>query len=313
MSSAAAVIDVQHLSKTFLTPLALRKVRAVQDVSFRVSRGQIFGFLGPNGAGKTTTIKVLTNLIRPSSGKVSVLGGSPSDLHVRLKTGFLPEMPNFYDYLSAREFLDIMARFYGLGGRTRRKRVDEMLELVGMTYAAKRKLRKFSKGMLQRIGIAQALIGDPELVILDEPMSGLDPIGRKEVRDIIASLKQKGRTVFFSSHILSDIEMICDEVVVLNRGRNVAAGPLDSLLHPGRVMSEIVAQGPGDVEALPGKAVSMEGKPGFLRLQCSPDEVDSTIQTLMQRGFHIKSVTEARMSLEDLIVSKAFQEDSRDD
>jgi len=205
MSQPAAVIEVRHLRKTFRSPLALKKIRAVKDVSFTVGRGQIFGFLGPNGAGKTTTIKVLTSLIRPSSGDVSILGGNPDDLRVRMKIGYLPETPNFYDYLTAREFLDIMGRFYGIDRKQRRKKVDELLELVGLTYAARRKLRKFSKGMLQRVGIAQALIGDPELVILDEPMSGLDPIGRREVREIITGLKAKGRTVFFSSHILSDI------------------------------------------------------------------------------------------------------------
>lgn len=313
MSQPAAVIEVEHLRKTFRSPLALRKVRAVQDVSFTVGRGQIFGFLGPNGAGKTTTIKVLTSLILPSAGKVNVLGGRPTDRKTRLKMGYLPETPNFYDYLTAREFLDIMARFYGLGRKARRSRVDEMLDMVGMTYAAKRKLRKFSKGMLQRIGIAQALIGDPELVILDEPMSGLDPIGRKDVRGIISSLKQRGRTVFFSSHILSDIEMICDEVVVLNKGRAVTAGPLDELLRPDQLMTEILAQGEGDVAEIPGTPIEPEHRPGFLRMQCKPSEVEMTLQALLQKGFTIRSVTEARIGLEDLLVSRAFQGEEKGD
>jgi len=313
MSQPAAVIEVEHLQKTFRSPLALRKISAVQDVSFVVGRGQIFGILGPNGAGKTTTIKVLTSLIRPSAGKVNVLGGNPGDLSIRLKTGYLPETPNFYDYLTAREFLDIMARFYGLGRRERHKRVDELLEMVGMTYAAKRKLRKFSKGMLQRIGIAQALVGDPELVILDEPMSGLDPIGRKDVRDIIDSLKAKGRTVFFSSHILSDIEMICDEVVILNKGHVVTAGPLSELLRPGKLMSEILARGEGDVGDLPGTTVSIEDRPGFLRLQCEPVDVDDILRSLLQKGFKILSVTEAHVGLEDLLISRAFQREVEGD
>jgi len=313
MTQPAAVIEVEHLRKTFRSPLALRKVRAVQDVSFTVGRGQIFGFLGPNGAGKTTTIKVLTSLIQPSAGNVTVLGGKPTELKTRAKIGYLPETPNFYDYLTAREFLDIMARFYGLGRKARRKRVDEMLDMVGMTYAAKRKLRKFSKGMLQRIGIAQALIGDPELVILDEPMSGLDPIGRKDVRDIISSLKERGHTVFFSSHILSDIEMICDEVVVLNKGRAVTAGPLDELLRPGQLMTEILAQGDGSAEDISGTSLELEHRPGFLRLQCKPAEVDVTLQSLLQNGFTIRSVTEARIGLEDLLISKAFQGEAADD
>ena len=311
MSSRAAVIEVEHLKKTFRSPMAVKKIRAVKDVSFTVGRGQIFGFLGPNGAGKTTTIKVLTSLIRPSSGKVSVFGGDPGDLNVRRKIGYLPETPNFYDYLTAREFLDIMGRFYGLDRKHRRRRVDELLETVGLTYAAKRKLRKFSKGMLQRVGIAQALIGDPELVILDEPMSGLDPIGRREVREIIANLKTEGKTVFFSSHILSDIEMICDEVVILNRGEAVTSGALDDLLKPENLMSEILAQGNADLSDAGIEHTSMD-KPGLFRVQCRPQEVDATLALLLEKGFKIRSVTEARMTLEDLLVSRAFQQEDKD-
>ena len=313
MSSPAAVIEVEHLRKTFRSPMALKKIRAVKDVSFRVSRGQIFGFLGPNGAGKTTTIKVLTSLIKPSSGRVSILGGSPGDLRVRAKIGYLPETPNFYDYLTAREFLDIMGRFYGLDRKKRRRRVDELLEMVGLTYAAKRKLRKFSKGMLQRVGIAQALIGDPELVILDEPMSGLDPIGRKEVREIISDLKAKGRTVFFSSHILSDIEMLCDEVVILDKGQAVTSGTLEDLLRPDDLTSEIIAQGEVDHHGLPGINMVEEGRPGLVKVQCKPDEVDATLRLLLEKGFKIRSVTEARITLEDLLVSKAFQQEVDND
>jgi len=302
-------IVVEHLVKTFRTPLALKKVRAVRDISFRVKRGEIFGFLGPNGAGKTTTIKVLTSLIRPTKGRVEVLGGRPGDLKVARRMGFLPETPNFYDYLTGEEFLDIIARFYELDYKTRKKRVAELLDLVGLGYAAKRKLRKYSKGMLQRIGIAQALIGDPELVILDEPLSGLDPIGRRQVRDIIADLKTRGKTVFFSSHILSDIEMICDEVAILNKGKVVTAGALDELLSGGHVMAEIVAEGSIHSKELPDFLKEVDQGPGFIKVNCDFKLVNEALRYLMDQGLRIKNVTEARISLEDLLMKHAFEEE----
>ncbi len=204
---------------------------------------EIFGFLGPNGAGKTTTIKILMGLLRPSTGRAMLFGLPAGDMRAKRRIGYLPESPYFYDHLSAREYLDLVGRLFGLGGAERRRRSDELLDRVGLFAPRTRPMRGYSKGMLQRVGLAQALIGDPELVVLDEPMSGLDPIGRKEVRDIIAALRDEGRTVFFCTHILSDAELLCDRVAIIVKGRVREMGPLGDLVEPRVLSVEIVYRG----------------------------------------------------------------------
>ncbi len=214
----SAVIEVNDLKKTYLTPFARRRVEALRGVTFSVEQGQIFGFVGPNGAGKTTTIRMLMGLIRATSGSAKLLGHPIPSRAARAQVGFLPETPYFYDYLTVPELLDLAGRLFGLPGPLRKKRADELIDRVGLGRARHQSLKKFSKGMLQRAGLAQALMNDPALVVLDEPMSGLDPIGRKEVRDLIVSLRDAGKTVFFSTHILSDVEAITDRVAIIARG-----------------------------------------------------------------------------------------------
>lgn len=302
-----AVIEVEHLSKTFRPPFRLKKVRAVVDVSFRVMRGEVFGFLGPNGAGKTTTIKVLTGLIKPTSGKVRVLSGDPHSIEVRRRIGFLPEQPYFYDYLTPVELLDIFGRLFGLEKGERRRRIHELLDMVGLSHAKDRTLRKFSKGMLQRVGLAQALLNDPDLLILDEPMSGLDPIGRKEFSDLIASLKGRGKTIFFSSHILADIERLCDRVVILDKGVMKAEGDLQSLLAGGRWQKEIVVQSDTPInEATPPEVEAVERLDAkTMRLIVDGALCEAVLKKVVEAGWRVVSVGDRRMSLESLIMSLA--------
>ncbi|MSP17012.1 MAG: ABC transporter ATP-binding protein [Myxococcales bacterium] len=226
----SAAIVIEGLTKRYRAGLRMRTVNAVASASFEVKRGEVFGFVGPNGAGKTTTIRAILGLIRPTSGSITVLGTRMPDRAVRAKIGFLPESPYFYDYLSARELVDLAGRLAGLGRAERRRRGDVLLERVGLARDADRPMRKYSKGMLQRAGLAQALVHEPEVVILDEPMSGLDPVGRKDVRDIILELRDAGRTVFFSTHIIPDVEAICDRVGFIVGGRVVDVGPVADLL-----------------------------------------------------------------------------------
>jgi ABC-2 type transport system ATP-binding protein len=208
----------------------MRLVPALRDISLEIERGEIFGFLGPNGAGKTTLIKILMGLTEPTSGTALVFGRPPRDAAAKARLGFLPESPYFYDYLTAREFLQLAARLSGVNPADIAGRVTGLLRLLRMERSADAQMRGFSRGMLQRMGIAQALIADPELVVLDEPMGGLDPIGRKEFRDIIIDLRARGKTVFFSTHILSDVEMICDRVGIVVEGRLVEVGRLNEIL-----------------------------------------------------------------------------------
>jgi ABC-2 type transport system ATP-binding protein len=223
-------IEVEGLAKTFRQGLFMRRVDAVRGVSFAVDRGEIFGFLGPNGAGKTTTIKMLTGLIRPTSGTAKVFGKTVPSPEAMSRVGFSPENPYVYPYLTPREFVTLLGQLSGLRGRDLRQRVGGALERTGIAYAADRPARRLSKGMLQRTGLAGALVSDPELLILDEPMSGLDPVGRKEVRDLVLEERQRGKTVFFSTHILSDVETMCDRVVILRQGSVVVSGKVRDLL-----------------------------------------------------------------------------------
>lgn len=224
------MIKTEGLTKIFKSGFRGRKIAALQDLNLEVKEGEIFGFLGPNGAGKTTTLKILMGLIYPTSGKAWLLDKELGNVDVKECIGFLPEHPYFYDYLTAGEFLKFYGGLFNIQRSELKHEINNLIRLVGLEGANNLQLRKFSKGMLQRIGLAQALINDPRLVLLDEPMSGLDPIGRKEIRDIILRLRDEGKTIFFSSHIIPDVELICNRVGILMKGRLLDIGKLDEIL-----------------------------------------------------------------------------------
>jgi ABC-2 type transport system ATP-binding protein len=225
------VIEIENLTKDFYSGFWVKHpVRALDNISLQVHKGEVFGFLGPNGAGKSTSLKILMNLLRPTSGAARILGRPVESVSTHQSIGYLPENPYFYDYLTPEELLTYAGKLFGMRQPVLKKKVDVLLQSVGLAEARSIQLRKFSKGMVQRIGIAQAIINDPEVVFLDEPMSGLDPLGRMDVRKIISSLKSSGVTVFFSSHILPDVEAICDRIAILNKGKLLQAGPLDEIL-----------------------------------------------------------------------------------
>jgi ABC-2 type transport system ATP-binding protein len=216
----------KHYTRGFWRP---RPYPALEDLTLQVGQGEVFGFLGPNGAGKTTTLKLLMQLIYPTSGQAEILGRPVGDVSIRRRIGYLPENPYFYDNLTAEELIRYFAQLFGYSAAERKRRASELLDRVGIGEERRFQLRKFSKGMVQRVGIAQALVNDPEVIFLDEPMSGLDPLGRREVRELILKLRDEGRTVFFSSHVLSDAEALCSRVAILVKGRLVAAGTINEL------------------------------------------------------------------------------------
>ncbi len=312
-----SILEVQDLRKTFTRGLSRRKTEAVRGISFSVDPGQVFGFLGPNGAGKTTTIKILMGLIFPTAGRASVLGAPAGDREAKAKLGYLPENPYFYDYLSASELLDMVGRLHGLAAPERRRRVGELVERVGLTHAGKRPLRSFSKGMLQRAGLAQALMGDPELVVLDEPMSGLDPLGRKEVRDLIFELRDRGKTVFFSTHILADASMLCDRVGILVRGELRDVGPLGKLLSPKVHSVDVVwhlpaQDGAGVRTMLRERAGEHETtSEGEVMRTGDPAAAEAFVAAVVRSGGTIVSVHRHRQSLEALFVSEAQTAEAR--
>jgi ABC-2 type transport system ATP-binding protein len=303
------VLSTTHLSKTFRKPFSGRPVHAVRNVSFDVRRGEIFGFLGPNGAGKTTTIKMLMGLIGPTDGTMQILGVRAPSPDVMARVGFLPENPYLYPYLSPREFVSLCGRLSGLSGRVLDERCRATIDRVGIGYAIDRMARNLSKGMLQRAALAAALVHDPDLLVLDEPMSGLDPVGRKEVRDIIVEERQRGRTVFFSSHILSDVEMLCDRVCILRRGEVVVAGSLRDLLAEGKRRSEVTVAGfsEGLREAL-GPIVQTTRRVGdSLVMEVEGDAaVRAVVERILADGARLQSVTTKRETLEDLFVREAL-------
>jgi ABC-2 type transport system ATP-binding protein len=303
------VLATTSLSKTFRKPFTGRPVHAVRKVTFDVRRGEIFGFLGPNGAGKTTTIKMLTGLITPTSGTMQILGVRAPSPDVMARVGFLPENPYLYPYLSPREFVSLCGRLSGLSGKALAERCQTAIDRVGIGYAIDRSARTLSKGMLQRAGLAAAIVHDPELLILDEPMSGLDPVGRKEVRDIIVEEKRRGRTVFFSSHILSDVEMLCDRVCILRRGEVVVAGSLHELLAEGKRRSEVTVAGFSDGlrEALGPIAQVTRQVGDSLVMEVEGDAaVRAVVERVLADGARLQSVTPKRETLEDLFVREAL-------
>jgi len=301
------VLEVDALRKTFVRGLLRRKTEALRGISFHVERGEIFGFLGPNGAGKTTTIKILMGLIFPTAGRARLLGADIGDREAKQRLGYLPENPYFYDYLTATELLDMVGRLHGMDAGARRRRAGALIEEVGLGHAAKRPLRAFSKGMLQRAGLAQALMGDPELVVLDEPMSGLDPIGRKEVRDIILRLRERGKTVFFSTHILSDATLLCDRVAILVGGELRDTGPLGSLLDPRIDAVEVLWTGDDAVADALAVEVGDHSRTSEGRIAKMPDlqAANRVVARVVEGGGCIVHVIPHRESLEDLFVHEA--------
>ena len=233
------IIQLKNVSKRFKSDLTAKPVTALEDLSLEIEKGQVFGFLGPNGAGKSTAIKILLNLIYPDSGSATILDKDVSDTNVRRSVGYLPENPYFYDYLSAEELLWFGGKASGMQTAELEKRTDMLLSRVDLQSARRRPLRTYSKGMVQRTGLALSLIHDPEVVILDEPMSGLDPIGRKMVGDLLLDLRSQGKTVFFSSHILTDVERFCDRAGIIIGGRLRREGGLDDLLSGGSTLEDI--------------------------------------------------------------------------
>ena len=308
-----SVIELSGLTKDYPTGfLHLRRVRALDGLSLAVERGEIFGFLGGNGAGKTTAIKVLMRLMTPTAGTARILGHDVTEAGVRARVGYLPEQPYFYDYLTARELVEYCAELFGYGRAARRARAAALLRRVELDEAAwDRQLRKFSKGMLQRVGLAQALVNDPEVVVLDEPMSGLDPIGRRQVRDLIAGLRASGVTVFFSSHIIADIEVLCDRVAIVQRGRLAHLGRLDELRQrvdaSGRL--EITVAG-ASVAALADAVRKVEGArvtatPAGARIEVvAEQDVDAVLAAARGCGARLVAVQPVRQSLEDLFVGE---------
>ncbi|MCL2778613.1 MAG: ABC transporter ATP-binding protein [Polyangiaceae bacterium] len=309
MVDSDIVLAAHRLTKTFAIPFTSRKVDAVSRVSFTVARGDIFGFLGPNGAGKTTTIKMLTGLIAITSGTATILGEKAPSPEALGKVGFLPENPSIYPYLTPREFITLCGRLSGMAGQPLKHAVVHAADRMGITEVMNRPARALSKGMLQRTGLAAALVHTPELLILDEPMGGLDPVGRKQVRDLIFEQARAGRTVFFSSHILSDVEMLCTNVCILHKGKVVADGTMRSLLGEGARRSEITLDGASDelctkLQALAAK-VDRIGTAVVLEVQ-GDDAVRAVLECALANKARVESVTPKRETLEDVFVRLAI-------
>jgi len=305
------VVEIDNLTKDYETGFfRKKKVRALDGLSLSVRGGQIFGFLGGNGAGKTTTIKILMGLLFPTAGSAKILGKDIADVDMHREIGYCPENPYFYDYLTARELMNYFGEIFGQEKSIRSKRSEELLEMVKLDKKSwDRQLRKFSKGMLQRVGLAQSLINDPKIVFLDEPMSGLDPVGRREIRELIAGLSENGKTVFMSTHILSDIEALCDEVAILRGGCLAATGKLDDLLEKSgeeRVF-EINFNGitGADLSSrLNGsKIFSITDKASGVSIHTNAEnQIDQILKAGHDAGGRLVSIQPVRQSLEELFV-----------
>jgi ABC-2 type transport system ATP-binding protein len=313
------IIETDHLSKAYVRDVidfeygrlsirfANRKHEALKDLCLNIEEGEIFGLLGPNGAGKTTAIKILMGIHFPTGGTARIMGKPLGDRSVKRRIGFLPENPYFYDYLQGWEFLDFYGQLYGMPKAARRKKTEQLLHEVGLSHAANRPLRGYSKGMIQRIGLAQALLNDPDIIFLDEPQSGLDPMGRKEVRDIIFGLRDRGKTVFFSSHILSDAEMICDRVGIMNQGKLVTVGHLGELLSSRVKEWELVVSGVADaaMEAWRPKLTRLNKIEGeFWAVTDKEEVIQDLMREVVRAGGVIAALTPRRESLEDYFLQE---------
>jgi ABC-2 type transport system ATP-binding protein len=307
------MLDVKNLVKDYTTGFLRKRVRILRGVSFSVNRGEIFGFVGPNGAGKTTTFKTILGFVTPTGGSVEIMGKPLGDVDVKKHIGYLPENPYFYDYLTGEELLHYMGELHGLNGSGLSKRVNELLEKVNMSHAKRVQLRKYSKGMLQRVGVAQALINDPEFLILDEPMSGLDPIGQREIRELILEQKKRGKTILLSSHILSDVEALCDRVGVIIGGRVVKMGELGKLFEEIHTDYEMLLKSvdEGIVNKLSDLRVTLEKRAGFIVLKFDEDIKPRVLDVISKSQADIVSLHPLRKSLEGLFVEQAGKDDSK--
>ncbi len=301
------VLRVKALEKTFRLGFFRKKVDAVRGVSFDVRPGEIFGLLGPNGAGKTTTIKSILRLVRPSGGSVELFGGSPDEPAIRAKVGYMPENPYVYQYLRPLEFLDLCGRLVGMGRKERKERAEAMIDQVKLRHAVDRPIGRFSKGMMQRVGLAQALLHDPQLLILDEPMSGLDPIGRKEVRDVLLAQRDAGKTLLFTSHVLSDVEVLCDRVVILRKGKVRAEGAVSELVRAEVERYELeLADADGALEAALAELGPVVRHPARLHVTLGErSEVDRALALAAEAGAHVVALRPQQRSLEALFMEEA--------
>lgn len=298
------VLELRGLRKSYRIGHIRQKLRPVlKGLDLTVARGEVFGYLGPNGCGKTTTLKILVGLLRADAGEARVLGHPLADRAWRYRVGYLPENPYLYDYLTAREYLEYVGRLFGFSAADRRRRATDLLARVGMSRAADVALRRVSKGMLQRVGLAQALVNDPELVILDEPMSGLDPLGRHLVRRLILELKDAGKTVFFSTHILSDAETLCDRVALLRDGQVMAQGRLSEILAIDVTHMEVLLSGlNGEQVAGLGPSVSARNLGERWRLEAPEASLGDVVRRVQSSGGRVLSVLPIRQSLEEFFV-----------
>jgi ABC-2 type transport system ATP-binding protein len=302
------IIEIQNLSKDYEVGFwRKKKVRALDDLSLNIEGGQIFGFLGGNGAGKTTTIKILMSLLFPTTGAAKILGRDISDVSMHHDIGYCPENPYFYDYLTAFELMNYFGEIFGLSGAKQKEKTAELLTKVGLAEKDwNKQLRKYSKGMLQRVGLAQSLVNDPKIVFLDEPMSGLDPMGRREIRELIASLRESGTTVFMSTHILSDVEALCDRVAILRGGKLAAEGRLDDLLmrEGEEIGFEITATGITAAQ-LNGSAGRVTEKAGGVTIEVDREkDIDAAIEAIRRNGGRLLSVQAVKQSLEEFFVKE---------
>lgn len=309
-ADTTTAVSASSLSKNFSRGLRRTPVTALDRVSLDVARGEVFGLLGPNGAGKTTLLKILLGLVRPSGGSATLLGKSTEDPRARVHIGYLPENHRFPGFLTAAQMLDVYGRLAGVGAHDRRRRVPELLELVSMTKWADTRIRQFSKGMMQRVGIAQALMNDPEIVFLDEPTDGVDPVGRKDIRDIVVSLRGQGKTIFLNSHLLSEIERVCTRVAIMHNGRVVRDGSVEALttVESGyRLTSSRIDNAASlGLEANTGNAGETLGT--YLARGLSRQELNELIDKLRSDGILIESVEPVRRTLEDYFIEVVGRE-----
>jgi ABC-2 type transport system ATP-binding protein len=300
-----SAIETTNLAKHYSVGFwKKRRKDALQPLTLEVREGEIFGYLGPNGAGKTTTLRLLMGLVYPSAGSARILGRELHDRSMKAQIGFLPEQPYFYDHLTARELLEYYAQLSGVDPKQRSRKVDAALTRVGMSESANIQLRKFSKGMLQRVGVAQAIVHDPKLILLDEPMSGLDPIGRREVRDLIQELNEEGKTIFFSTHILSDAETLCHRVAVLNKGELRGIGVVADLAREVTGNVEIAWHGAAASSAIEALGAKPHGTADTFRAVLPERTQEAAIDAIRRANCRLVSVTPVRATLEDYFLAK---------
>lgn len=301
-------VEIIGFEKTYAAGFWRKKQKVgLKRLHLEIKQGEVFGFLGPNGAGKTTTLKLLMNLIFPSSGSARILGDDWRNPAVRARVGFLPEQPYFYDHLTPIELLDYYGALSGVSAIERKSRIPKLLERVGLGEQGSVQLRKFSKGMLQRIGIAQAVLHEPEIVFLDEPMSGLDPVGRREVRDFIQALNDEGKTIFFSTHILSDAEALCDRVAVLNRGELRGVGVVSDLVSQKTGRVEIVWEGKAAVSFIEALGTTCRVAGETIRATIDESQLQSALEAIRNQRAHLISVNPVGGSLEEYFLQKVGQ------